>query len=101
MKFKTKSTTRVFLFDNGMEEIAIFPYSNSAMGCLQISSHHGYRHYASPSGKLLLSVDLQECAVNYCDPSIQIEHKFEDLMQRFQGNFISLRPLGTFQKVEE
>lgn len=101
MKFKIKHTSRVFLFNNGMEETAIFPFTRSAMDRVQISSHQGQKHFASPTGKLLLSVDLMDCAVNFCDPSVQIEHRFEDLVQRFQGNFISLTPLGTFQKVGE
>lgn len=80
---------KILSFD-GFQETAILPCTRST---LQVKfSACGMAHYATTGGKLLLSVDLQDNLVNYADPSVVVEHRFEGRRQLFVGNFISLKP---------
>jgi hypothetical protein len=76
---------------NGFQETAILPITAAK---LSVRFSGSMAHYANMStGKLLLSVDIMDSAVNFADPSVLVEHKFDGHVQLFVGNFISLKPI--------
>jgi hypothetical protein len=75
----------------GLTETAVLPVKR--MSQIQVIEGTNQQHFATKSGKLLLSIDTVDRSVHFADPSIVIEHRFEGRVQRFRGNYISLIPL--------
>jgi hypothetical protein len=75
----------------GLTETAILPVKRERQ--LQVIQSKNQTHYATKEGKLLLSVDNLDRCVAFADPCVFVEHRIADKVQRFQGAFITLKPL--------
>lgn len=69
---------------NGFQETAILPVNSGNLSTLKLGR---MTHYANKqTGRLLLSVDTADQTVNYCDPTVMVEHKLDGNVQFIPGN---------------